>query len=793
MTPLEEYEKINTNLLPEDDSEITFDLSSDLSEDETEEEDKGELEFYDNLVSKLSEDELSALADLVIEGFHQDEQSRSEWTDMIERGLDLLGTKLEERNVPFEGACSAQHPLLFESAVKFQSKASSELLPADGPVKVKLEGDLTEEKENRANRIRRHMNWQITEQMHEYYPDSERLLLNIAVMGIGFKKVYYDANLERPVSEFVPAYQFVVNNNVSDLHRAERYTHILYRSANEMNSHFANGFYIKPENWGSPDTHIIENSILEKVNDIAGQDITYDLGTSDGTSGKYTLYEQHVNTYIEALEDDEEKKKYKVASPYIVTVDYGSRTVLGIRRNWNLSDTKRKKDVIFVPFSFVPSFGFYSFGFLHLLGNLQLTLTTTLRSLVDSGQFANLQGGFKLKGVRLVDDGGPIAPGEWKEVESHYQDLSKSLYPLPFKEPSQTLFQMLNFLDAKGQKFADSTEQVIADSTNYGPVGTTLALLDASTKFFSAIHKRLHLAQKNELRLIAKINGETLPEDPNMYLYNVENPNTAVSREDYSNVVDIVPVSDPNVSSNAHRMAKAQAVLQVAQQMPNVVNQHEAAKMMFHSMDLGDPQRFLIQAVEPQQQDPLSDIQAAVQGNPIKAFEGQDHDAHIAVKSAFLNDPHSGANQMFGAIAKILQANIQEHMLLKFMEGIKAQQPDSEQAMAQAAMQVVQMHHKQVQQQLADATDKTSEDIWAEAEMVKAKTAERKQKFDEFAKLTSLTLQKEKQDTEKAKIVIDAAKTDKQLETDVKKMVTQKGLDAVMQSLNTKTLQKSKD
>src|ERR1035437_77889 len=623
-------------------------------------------EHYGNLVSVLDEEQRNKLETLVLANVQSDESARGDWMKTMQMGLDLIGTKVEEKNTPFEGACSAQHPLLMESAVKFQSKASNELLPASGPVKCKIMGDVTTEKEEQANRVKAHMNYQITEEMTEFYTDSERMLLYVPLVGSGFKKTYYNAHLERPCSEFIPADQFIVPNSASDLHRADRYTHVLYKTDYEIEADCASGLYELPEDGlGLPAAPKLSD-VQKKTHMLIG--ITVGLGERDKV---YTLYEQHINLFIEGLDEvtKADGKKYKLASPYILTVDSTSRKLIGLRRNWKEDDKKRKKKVQFSHYCFVPSFNFYGYGYLHLLGNLQLSLTSALRSLVDAGQFANLQGGFKLKGVRILDDGSPIHPGQFKDLECAVQDINKALMVMPFKEPSSVLYQMLEFLDRKGQQFADSTEQIIADSTNNGPVGTTMALLEASTKFFSAIHKRLHAALKNELKIIADINAETLDDNTE---YNIENQTMKISRSDYGPTIAVTPVCDPNISSSAHRMAKAQAMLSLAQQSPALHDMREVMKHVYINMDYENVDKILPKPEEAQQNDPLTDIQSASEGKPIKAFAGQDHKAHIALKQAFMQDPESGQNPMMQKISIQIQANIQEHMLMQFVEQVKA-------------------------------------------------------------------------------------------------------------------------
>lgn len=730
-------------------------------------------EHYSNLVDLLDEAYREELGSKIIQDVEDDDESRAEWLGIIEKGMDLLGLKIEEKNKPFRGAASAHHPLIMESAVKFQSKASTELLPSKGPVKTTVLGSPSVDREKQALRVKKFLNYQITERMPEYYPDTERLLLAVPILGNGFKKTYYSAALQRPVSEFVQAEQFIVPNNSSDLYRAERFTHILYRTKNQLESDFATGLYIKPESLGDP-TEPLMHDIQRKTSEMVG----IEIGFSENDK-VYTLYEHYVDLHIPEFEDRHDG--FEVASPYIATVDAASGVLLGLRRNWKANDDEiRAKSVPFSHYGFVPGFGFYNYGLLHLLGNLQISLTAALRSLLDSGQFANLQGGFKLKGVRISGDNEPIHPGEFKEIEAATQDINKALYPLPFKEPSQVLFQMLDFLDKKGQKFADSTEQVIADSTNYGPVGTTLALLDASTKFFSAVHKRLHQAQKHELKLISSINGETLPDD---VLYNLDNEEIAVTREDFDATVDVVPVSDPNIPSSSHRMTKAQTMLEIAMKTPEAHDMREVLKHVYTNMDYEDIDKILPPKEEAVEQDPMTDIQSAINGTPIKAFPGQDHEAHMAIKGAFIQDPTTGGSQLMGKARMAIQANLTEHLYLKFQEQVQAVGGDP----AQAAQQVAKMNMQKLMQEQAKAQEDSEKNnagmMLAKADLLDSITNSKKQEFDETYKTAQHLLQKEKMEVDKFDKLMKASLADKKIDADTKNMIMQKGLDAMSSAL----------
>ena len=650
-------------------------------------------EWYDDICGDMDDSDLDDIATQVYDNYQSDKESRGEWEDMFERGFDLLGLKLQDATEPFEGACTAVHPLLIESTVKFQSKASQELFPASGPVKTQIIGKQTPDREMQANRVKDFMNYQLTEQMTEYFDEFERMLFHLPLIGSAFKKIYYDANLKRPVSEFIPIDQFYVSFYASDLRRADRYTHVIYRSPNDLKRDIAAGIYNEID---LPQAGIPEQSAMEeKMNTILG------FSPSSDNDPQYLLLEQHC--YLDLPEPYNDPDG--VALPYIVTVEERSKKVLSIRRNYNQDDPNREKKLHFTHYRFVPGFGFYGFGLIHFLGNLTMTATAAMRALVDAGQFANLPGGFKAKGVRVVGDNDPIAPGEFKEVESTGIDLSKAIVPLPYKEPSSTLYQMLTFVAAAGQKFADSSEQIISDNASYGPVGTTMALLEASSKFFSAVHKRLHKSQKDEFRLLASIDYEYLP---SKYPYEIPNADQQIFRKDFDGRVDVLPVSDPNIPSNAHRMMMGQMALQLAQNSPpGMFNLEALNRTILNSANMPNVEEILPPKQQPQKLDPVSDIMAATKGLPIAAFPGQDHDAHIQVKMAYLQDPANGANPIMERIAPIIQANIQEHSVMKYQEQMSgmtqqlaqgAQDPAViEQAMAQAAQQVMQANQMAAQ------------------------------------------------------------------------------------------------
>ena len=644
-------------------------------------------EWYGDLTETLEEEELLEIGRMVIDNFQADKESRSEWESMFERGFDLLGLKLEQGSEPFEGACTAVHPLLIESAVKFQSKASQELFPASGPVKANILGSATPEKEMQANRVQNFMNYQVTEQMPEYFDEFERMLFHLPLIGSAFKKIYYSSTLKRPVSEFIPIDQFYISYYATDLRNADRYTHVIYRSPIDIQKDINAGVY-QDADLPTPSQSGI-TSFAENIDTILGFNPDYD------NDPQYVLLEQHC--YLD-IEDANE------ALPYIVTVEQDSRQVLSIRRNYEQDDPNREKRSHFVHYRFVPGFGFYGLGLIHLLGNLTMSATAAMRSLIDAGQFANLPGGFKAKGVRIVGDNDPISPGEFKEVEATGIDLSKAIVPLPYKEPSSTLYQMLQFVALTGQKFADSTEQVISDAASYGPVGTTMALLEASSKFFSAIHKRVHKSQKDEFRILASINYDYLPDE---YPYDVPFESRSIFRKDFDGRVDIIPVSDPNIPSNAHRMMLANMALQMAQQSPpGMFNLEALNRTILHAANMPNLEQILPPKIEPQAMDPVSDIMAATKGIPIGAFAGQNHDAHIQTKMAYLQDPMNGSNPIMGRLRPILEANIQEHSVMKYQEQVAGMtQQLMQEAGPDAARnpQVIEMITAQAAQQVLNA------------------------------------------------------------------------------------------
>ena len=748
----------NSNVIPmevpEQESEATFEVDPtdggiivDFSEASEMEASEDIAEWFGDLSETLDEDDLVEISNNVLDNFEADKDSRAEWESMFERGFDLLGLKLEQGTEPFEGACTAVHPLLIESAVKFQSKASGELFPSSGPVKTQILGKSTPEKELQANRVQSFMNFQLTEQMPEYFDEFERMLFHLPLIGSAFKKLYYDATTKRPHSEFISIDQFYVSYYATDLANADRYTHVIYRSPVELAKDIRAGVY-QDIDLPTPSSNNI-TPFTEKMDTILG------LSPSSDNDPQYVLLEQHC--YLNIEDEDE-------ACPYIVTIEQQSKQVLSIRRNYKQDDLNKEKINHFVHYRFVPGFGFYGLGLIHFLGNLTMSATAAMRSLIDAGQFANLPGGFKAKGVRMVGDNDPISPGEFKEVEATGIDLSKAIVPLPYKEPSSTLFQMLNFVTAAGQKFADSTEQVISDAASYGPVGTTMALLEASSKFFSAIHKRLHKSQKDEFRILARIDYDYLP---NEYPYDVPYEDRSIFKNDFDGRIDIIPVSDPNIPSNAHRMMMANMALQMAQQSPpGMFNLEALNRTILNAANMPNVEEILPPKIKPKPMDPVSDIMAATKGIPIAAFAGQNHDAHIQVKTAYIQDPSNGANPIMQRIQPILQANMQEHSVMKYQEQMngltkemmntvpqEGQTPAAiEMAMAQAAQQITNANQ-------AMGMAQSPEQQLVALEQEKVKLQQQKLQSDTATNAAELELKNKKLELEENEQILGMIKT----------------------------------
>jgi hypothetical protein len=735
-----------------------------------------EIPHFANLAEYLGEDELKDIASKVIEGFEADKDSRSEWDETLTRGLDLLGLKFEETGTAFDGSCAATHPLIIESAVKFQSKASQELLPANGPVRTQIIGDPDSQIVQQSNRVRRFMNYELTEMMPEYFDEMERMLFHLPIVGSAIVKMYYDGGLERPTAEHIPLDQFYVNYSATDLRRAERYTHVIYKSPVDLRRDIAAGMYRDVEDLSEqPDSNRSDNEISAKIDEIMG------LHGNNSEDPEYTLLEQHC--YMQ-LEDDDQ------VYPYIITVEESSETVLSVRRNYREDDPRAEKMVHFTHYRFVPGFGFYGLGLIHLIGNLTMTATSAMRALVDAGQFANLPGGFKAKGVRVVGDNDPISPGEFKEVEALGMDLNKAIVNLPYKEPSQTLFQLLGFVSSAAEKFADQTDQVINDSTNYGPVGTTMALLEASAKFFTAVHKRLHHAQRQQFKILAQINETFVP--VNGYPYATPEGDMTIFQQDFDGRVDVLPVSDPNIPSRAHRLSLASLALQLAAQTPaGTFNTRELVRQVLEAADFPNIDQIITSPQQAQPLDPMSDLLTATKGMPIAAFPGQDHEAHIKVKTLFLQDPTSGGAESMKQYAPAIQANIREHTMMRYktqVEGIVAQtvQPEQYQMAVQQGLQeaIIADAAAQVSQANQAMTDQGSpEQQLLQIEMEKLQMEKERLGIDAAKDAADIAIKNRKLDLQDEKQLADAFRDGVKINTSIDQQEKDRNEESVQHAL----------
>ena len=614
-----------------------------------------EVEFYSNLAEVMDEQECNRLADELLAELENDKSSRKDWEDSYMKGLDLLGTKYDERTRPFQGASGVTHPLLAESATQFQATAYKELLPSSGPVRTVVMGQETPEKYSQAQRVEEFMNYQITNTMEDYTPEFDQMLFYLPLAGSTFKKVYYDELMDRAVSKFVPAEDLVVNYMASDLDSCERRTQIINMSYNDFRKKQVSGFY-KDIDIMPSETEPTE--VQKKYDEIEGLKASY-------MDKSVRLYEFHVSLDLVGFEDkgvDGEPTGIKI--PYIVTIEDSSGKVVGIRRNYDKGDEKKLKKKYFVHYKFLPGLGFYGLGLIHLIGSLSRTATQLLRQLIDAGTLANLPAGFKSRGIRIRDDAEPLQPGEFRDIDAPNGDLRNALLPLPYKEPSQTLYSLLGFVVQSGQRFAAITDLQVGDANQNAPVGTTMALLERGSKVMSGIHKRCHYSQKKEFKLLFDVFRDYLPET---YPYSVEGADRTVKAEDFSDRVDVLPVSDPNIFSTTQRVTLAQTELQLAQSAPYIHNVKEAYRRMYEALGVKDIDQILRKDSPTEPKDPAMEHADLLDSNLLRAYEGQDHDAHIQNHLIF------GTNQMVlgnPPMAMKLQKHVLEHVSLKAKEQV---------------------------------------------------------------------------------------------------------------------------
>tara|TARA_R110001606_G_scaffold349969_1_gene499990 strand:+ start:5519 stop:7993 length:2475 start_codon:yes stop_codon:yes gene_type:complete len=643
--------------------------------------------FDANLAEFLEDDVLREIASDLVGAYEDDLSSRSDWEETYVKGLDLLGVKTEERSSPFEGASSVTHPLISESVTQFQAQAYKELLPSGGPVKTQVVGVDNAETQAQANRVKDYLNYLILDKMDEYDPDTDQMLFYLPLAGMTFKKIYYDAVKQRPVAKFVPAQDVVVPYSATDLRSAARITHVLKMSDNEIRKLQVSGFYRDVEL--SEGTDQEENEVRSKVDDLQG------TSRSSYTDDVRTILEMHVELDLDGFEDvglDDEPTGIKL--PYIVTLDRDSDTVLAVRRNYVEGDATRESIPYFVPYKFLPGLGFYGFGLTHMIGGLGRAATSILRQLIDAGTLSNLPAGFKARGMRVSNSDEPLQPGEFRDIDAPGGNIRDAIIPLPYKEPSATLAQLLGALVEGGRRFVSVADNQAQNMGQEQPVGTTVALLERGMKVLSAIHKRLHHGQKQEFKILARIVSENLPET---YPYQLENDGQQLKQQDFDGRVDIIPVSDPNIFSMAQRVALAQEQLKLAQTNPQMHNLHAAYRRMYQALEVQNIDEILPPPPKPQPMDPAMENGRAAAGTPMQAFPDQNHEAHIQAHVAFIKLPliQGTPHAVLGLLAHIM-----EHVALLARQQMEEQSQQLIQQV-QVAVQTGAIDAQQAQQQIA--------------------------------------------------------------------------------------------
>ena len=739
-------------------------------------------DFNINLAEEISEEVLQSLAEDLISDFDEDIASRKDWMQTYVDGLELLGMKIEERTEPWEGACGVFHPMLSEALVKFQSETMMATFPAAGPVKTQIIGKETPAKKESAQRVADDMNYQLTDVMKEYRPEHERMLWGLGLSGNAFKKVYFDPSLDRQVSFFVPAEDIVVPYGASNLQSAPRVTHVMRKTENELRKLQVAGFY-RDIDLGTPDNVLdeVEKKIAEKMGFRA---------TSDN---RFKLLEMNVDLDLEGYEHKDKKgEKTGIALPYVVTLEKGTSNVLAIRRNWEPDDETYEKRQHFVHYGYVPGFGFYCFGLIHLIGAFAKSGTSLIRQLVDAGTLSNLPGGFKTRGMRVKGDDTPIAPGEWRDADVASGTLKDNLLPLPYKEPSQTLMALLGQIVEEGRRFANTADLTLSDMSAQAPVGTTLAILERTLKNMSAIQARVHYSMKQELGLLKTIIADYTPDD---YDYQPSEGSRKAKRSDYDDV-DVIPVSDPNASTMAQKIVQYQAVLQLAQGAPQLYNLPLLHRQMLDVLGIKDAQKLVPMDDDQKPTDPVSENQNVLKGKPVKAFISQDHQAHIIVHMAAMQDPKIVAllqqNPMAQAMQQAMMAHINEHLGFEYRKqmeqtlgmqlpaeidesGEEVQMSPEVEArlsplLAQAAQQLLQKNTQEAQQTQAQ---QQAQDPIVQMQMKELQLKEQENQRKVAKDQADTAIKTAQQQIERERIQAQTATDDKRIKMDAMKTVAQ--------------------
>lgn len=619
-------------------------------------------EHDENLAEFMDDSTLGSLASELVSDFEADRMSRKEWEKTYVRGLELLGLKIEERTQPWQGACGVFHPMLSEAVVRFQAQTIQEIFPSRGPVETKIVGKVTKDRMEQAQRVKEYLNFLVTERMSEYRAETERMLFALPIAGSAFRKVYYDTSLGRPSSVFVPAEDFVVAYGNTDLLTCERATHVMKKTKNEVRKLQVSGFY-RDVDIGEPVPDI--GSIQKVYDDLNGDTNTYEQ------DDRHTILEMLVDYDLPGFEDEIDGEKTGIGLPYVITIDLSSRTILSIRRNWYAEDELKKRRQHFVHYTYLPGLGFYGFGLVHMVGGLAKSATSILRQLVDAGTLSNLPGGLKTRGLRIKGDDTPIMPGEFRDVDIPSGSLRENITFLPYKEPSTVLYQLLGDIVNTGRQFASQADVKVSDMNSEAPVGTTLALLERSMKVMSAVHARLHASMKKELKLISNLVRDYGPDE---YPYETEGQD--MTKEDFSDQIDVIPVSDPNSGTMAQRIMKYQAALQLAQGAPQLYDMPLLHRQMLEALGLADVDE-VIPLKDAKPADPVSENMNILNQKPVKAFIYQDHEAHIQTHMAFMQDPKiqglAAQSPAAQAMAGAMQAHIAEHVAFQYRAEIEKQ------------------------------------------------------------------------------------------------------------------------
>ena len=615
----------------------------------------------DNLAEAMDDRDLDSLASELVGSFRSDKESRADWERSYVKGLDLLGLKHEDRTTPWDGACGVFHPLLTKSVIRFQSQAIQEIFPASGPVKTKVVGVIDNDKEKQAERVQDYLNYLLTEKMTEYRSETEKMLFSLPLAGSAFRKVYYDPNLGRPCSMFVPAEDFVVSYGASDLTTCERSTHVMKKSSNDIRKLQVSGFF-RDVDLPSPSPD--EDPVERKYNELTGDSNSYDY------DDRHTLLEMHVNLDLVGFEDTEKGEETGIALPYVVTIDHSSRTILSIRRNWYEEDAKRLKREHFVQYQYMPGLGFYGFGLIHMIGGLAKSATSLLRQLVDAGTLSNLPGGLKSRGLRIKGDDTPIMPGEFRDVDVPGGTIRDNISFLPYKEPSTVLYQLMGDIVEEGRRFASAGDVKAADRNAEAPVGTTLALLERAMKVMSAVQARLHASMRVELRILTHVVRDF---GPSQYPYALKGEQ--IVSEDFDDRVDIIPVSDPNAGTMAQRIMQYQAALQLAAQAPEMYDMPLLHRQMLEVLGIRDADKIVPSDADMTPTDPVSENMDLITGKPVKAFVYQDHEAHIQTHMSLMQDPKvmeiMGQSPNAQKAQAELAAHVQEHLAFQYRQNVE--------------------------------------------------------------------------------------------------------------------------